>query len=97
MLSSIHEEEDLMLDKNTLCQKIKEIYPDIGDCGIDIRAEYDSSQERWTVYLKKEGRELKTFLEPGDAEQCMEGKQCVALGIEIEQLKDSIRRMPKDR
>lgn len=86
-----------MLDRNRLCEKIREIYPDIGECGIDIRAEYDEAQGRWTVHLKRGGRELKTFLEPGDAELCMEDKQCMALGIEIEQLKDSLQRMPKDR
>ncbi len=59
--------------------------------------EYDQEQNRWTVHLKKDRHELKTFLEPGDAEKCMEGKQCVSLSVEINQLKDSIQRMPKDR
>ena len=86
-----------MLDKNTLCKKIRDIYPDIGECGIDVKAEYDDAQSRWTVYLKKDAHELKTFLDPGDAEKCMEGKQCVSLAIEVNQLKDSIERMPKDR
>jgi len=46
------------------------------------------------VDLKKDKHELKTFLEEGDAEKCMEGKQCVSLGIEIAQLKANIERMP---
>ena len=86
-----------MLDKNTICEKIRDIYPDIGVCGIDVSVEYDDALNRWKVYLKKDAQELKTFLEPGDAEKCMEGKQCVNLAIEINQLKDSIERMPKDR
>ncbi len=86
-----------MLDKNALCEKIRDIYPDIGECGIDVDVEYDQDQNRWTVHLKKDEHELKTFLDPGDAEGCMEGRQCVSLGIEINQLKDSIQRMPKDR
>lgn len=86
-----------MLDKNTLCEKIREIYPDVGECGIDVDAVYDHEQNRWTVYLKKDRRELKTFLDPGDAEKCMEGRQCVSLAVEINQLKDSIQRMPRDR
>jgi len=44
--------------------------------------------------LKKNKYELKTFLEEGDAEMCMEGKQCVSLGIEIAQLRANIERMP---
>lgn len=86
-----------MLDKNTLCDKIREIYPDIGECGIDVNVEYDQEQKRWIVYLKQDRQELKTFLEPGDAEKCLEGKHCVSLSVEINQLKDSIQRMPKDR
>jgi len=86
-----------MLNKEVLCEKIRSIYPDIGECGIDVKAEFDDAQNRWIVYLRRDQRELKTFLDPGDAEKCMEGKQCVSLGIEINQLKDSLERMPKDR
>ena len=86
-----------MLNKKALCEKIQSIYPDIGECGIDIEVDYDSKRHRWTVLLKKNELELTTFLEPGDAEKCMKGKQCVSLAIEINQLKDSIDRMPKDR
>jgi hypothetical protein len=81
-----------MYDKEELCKKIKEIYPDIGECGIDIDVKFDEKQKAWVVHLKKDNRELKTFLEDTDAEQCMDGKQCVSLSIEINQLKDSIER-----
>jgi len=86
-----------MLDKKILCEKIREIYPDIGECGIKVDVDYDDVQSRWTVRLKKDGQDLVTYLEPGDAEKCLQGRQCVSLGIEIAQLKDSIQRMPKDR
>ena len=82
------------MNKEELCGKIKEIHTDIGECGIDLEVNWDKQQKRWVVDLKKDAKELKTFLEPGDAESCMEGKQCVGLGIEINQLKDSIDRMP---
>lgn len=81
------------MDKDQLCEKIKTLYPDIGECGIDVDVEYDSDQQRWTVDLKKDKHHLKTFLEPNDAELCMEGKQCVSLGIEIAQLKDNIQKI----
>jgi len=86
-----------MLTKEALCEKIRAIYPDVGACGIDVRAEYDATVQRWTVYLKRGQRQLKTYLEEGDAEKCMQGIQCIGLGIEINQLKDSIERMPRDR
>ena len=79
-----------MMDKNQLCQKIEQIYPKIGKCGINVSVSYDDDNERWKVHLKKDNKSLETFLEPGDAELCMEGRQCVSLGIEISQLKDNI-------
>jgi hypothetical protein len=82
-----------MVDKKQICEKIKEIYPDIGECGIDVMVDYDEAQKRWVVDLKKDHHELKTFLEPGDAEVCLEGKQCVSLGIEIAQLRDNIKKL----
>ena len=83
-----------MIEKEELCQKIVALYPDIGQCGIDINVEFDKDQNTWVVDLKKGTQELKTFLEEGDAEKCMDGKQCVSLGIEIAQLKGNIERMP---
>ena len=82
-----------MIDKNELCEKIVSIYPDIGQCGIEVQVQYEEKQKRWVVDLKKNGHELKTYLEDGDAEKCLEGIQCVSLGIEIAQLRSNIERM----
>ncbi|MFZ1955398.1 MAG: hypothetical protein WAU34_07875 [Desulfobacterales bacterium] len=86
-----------MYDKAELCEKIRSIYPDIGECGIDIDVNYDQDQNSWVVYLKKDKHELKTFLEDSDAERCLLGEKCVGLGIEIAQLRANIDRIPKDR
>jgi hypothetical protein len=90
--SGLCSQEDTMIDKAELCEKIRELYPDIGQCGIDIDVAYDQQQERWVVDLKKDNHRLKTFLEEGDAEFCLMGRQCVGLGIEIAQLRDNIQR-----
>ena len=86
-----------MIDKAELCEKIKSIYPDIGECGIDVDVDYDEDQRAWVVHLKQGGQQLKTFLEDGDAELCMLNKKCVKLSIEIAQLKGNIDRIPRDR
>ncbi len=85
-----------MIDKAQLCAKITELYPDIGECGIDIDVEYDNEKQAWVVDLKKDKFELKTFLEDGDADKCMLGQQCVSLGIEIAQLRTNIERLKND-
>ena len=82
-----------MYNKNELCEKIKGIYPDIGECGIDVDVEYNEGKKAWIVDLKKDNHELKTHLEPAEADQCMEGKQCVSLGLQVAQLKANIERM----
>jgi hypothetical protein len=82
-----------MVEKKELCEKIIQLYPDIGECGIDVDVDYDEEQKTWVVDLKRDHLKLKTFLEDGDAELCMEGKQCVSLGIEIAQLRDNIKKL----
>ncbi len=80
-----------MLDKKKLCAKIQQLYPGIGECGIDLTVDYDKRQNAWVVDLKKDNHELKHFLENPDADACMGGKQCVALGLEIAQLVKNIK------
>jgi len=82
-----------MIDKNQLCEKIRDIYPDIGECGVDINTEYDVENKRWVVGLTKGSHSLRTYLEDGDAEICLAGGQCVGLGIEVAQLKGNVERM----
>ena len=82
------------MNKNEICDKIKSLYPDIGECGIDIDVSYDDENRRWKIYLSKDDKSLDTYLEPDDAELCMSGKQCVSLGIEIKELKDNLEQRP---
>lgn len=79
-----------MHDQKELCNKIIELYPEIGECGINVDVEFDAAKKVWVIDLKKEKHELKHHLEIPDAEQCMEGKQCLSLGLEIAQLKKNI-------
>lgn len=79
-----------MHDKEELCKKIIDLYPEIGECGIDVNVDFDKKKNVWIVDLKKDAHELKHHLEIPDADNCMEGKQCVSLGLEIDQLRKNI-------
>lgn len=79
-----------MHDSKELCEKITSLYPDIGSCGIDVDVRYDKEKKSWVVDLKKDEHELKHYLDVSDADTCMDGKQCVSLGLEIAQLKKNI-------
>ena len=79
-----------MYTKEELCTKITEVFPDIGTCGIDVNVDYDDEKKAWVVDLQKDNHHLKTFLESDEAQMCIDGKQCVSLGLEIAQLRKNI-------
>lgn len=82
-----------MYSNQELCTRIKDVHPDIGECGIDIDVDYDEEKKAWVVDLKRGEKELKTYMEAEDADKCMDGKQCVGLGLQIAQLKDHIQQL----
>ena len=79
-----------MFNETQLCEKITSIYPEIGACGTDINVTYNQPEKAWVVHLKKGTHALDHFLDMMDANKCMEGKQCLALGLEIAQLRNNI-------
>jgi hypothetical protein len=81
-----------MYDKEELCKKITEIYPDIGECDIDVDVFYSTAKQTWIVELKKDGHTLQHHLAKHDAKDCIDGRQCTSLGLEIAQLKKNIKR-----
>jgi hypothetical protein len=79
-----------MHDKRELCDTIRSLYPELGECGINVDVEWSEDKRAWVVDLKKDHHELTTHLEPEDADGCMEGDKCVSLGLQIAQLKANI-------
>ena len=82
-----------MTTSKELCNKITEVFPDIGVCGIDLKVDYDETNKAWAVDLERNGHHLKTFLEIDEADSCVEGKQCVSLGLQVNQLRENIELM----
>ncbi len=80
-----------MHNKQELCNKIVGLYPEIGQCEIDIFVDWDNNKNVWVVDLKKDNHELQHYLEVPDADDCMDNKQCVSLGLEIAQLVKNIK------
>ena len=77
-----------MYSNEEICNKIKSIYPDIGECGIDVEVDFDKNQDSLVVYLRKDNKEIKHYLPNEDADACLMNQKCVALGVEIAQLRD---------
>jgi hypothetical protein len=80
-----------MHTKQELCNQIVALYPEIGQCDIDIMVDWDDNKNVWVVDLKKDNHELQHYLEVPDADDCMDNRQCVSLGLEIAQLVKNIK------
>ena len=74
-----------MYDKASLCKKIHDIYPEIGECEKDLNVAWDNERSVWEVSFKKNGQPIRHYLEEGDATPCLEAGQCIGLGIEFGQ------------
>jgi len=80
-----------MYDKDELCQKITALYPEVGKDDIDVDVFYSTAKKSWVVEMKSGTHTLRHHLGKNDAKDCMEGKQCVSLGLEIAQLMKNIQ------
>ena len=81
-----------MVNANEICQKIRSVFPDIGECGIDLHVNFEKEKNAWAVHLSKESHKLTTYLEIDDADNCLEKERCVGLGFQIAQLRNNISR-----
>lgn len=75
-------------ESKQLCEKISDLFPDIGKCGINLNVHFDEKENIHVVHMQKGDKVVKTFLEPEDVELCMKGKQCVSLGVHLAQFRD---------
>ncbi len=72
-------------EKSELAAKLKEMYPEIEEHNLDLDLEYKDSEQYWVIKLTKGDHRLHTLLNKSDADACMEGTQCVYLGVQIGQ------------
>lgn len=76
-----------MTTKQQLCTTIETIYPEIGCCDVDFRVDYSKDAKAWVVRYERDGHSLSTHVEDNDVDYCMEGDQCIPLGLQIGQLR----------
>ncbi|MDR3555173.1 MAG: hypothetical protein P4L55_10500 [Syntrophobacteraceae bacterium] len=73
------------VDSKTLESKIREMYPEIVQHDLSISLNFDEGTDSWIVKIFKGQHNLATHLEKKDAEACLEGIQCIYLGVQIGQ------------
>jgi hypothetical protein len=72
--------------------KILEMYPEIRKHGISVGLRFDEEKNAWVVKFRKDHHELETFLEKRDADECIDGKKCVYLGVQLGDFIDNFER-----
>ena len=72
-----------MADPASVAQSIAALYPEIARHGIAVDVAEDPATGAWLVTLRHGDNKLSTHLEKADAEACLAGVQCVALGVQI--------------
>ncbi|MBW2466881.1 MAG: hypothetical protein JRF02_06220 [Deltaproteobacteria bacterium] len=75
-----------MFNKNEVCQKITELNPDLGTCGVDIETYYSASKKSWIIVSKKGDHDIVHYLDKQDVKKCLDGVQCFSLGIDVAEL-----------
>ncbi|MFW5836881.1 MAG: hypothetical protein ACOCVM_02660 [Desulfovibrionaceae bacterium] len=75
----------MSVNKDDLAKKIREFYPEIDKFKLDMTLEYDDEAQAWSVVLSTGEHTLNTYVDPGDAEKCLEGVECVHLSHQIGQ------------
>lgn len=72
-----------MSDPNVLAQSISSLYPEIAKHGIAVSVAKDAATGDWLVTMTHGKHALSTHLAQKDAEDCLAGRQCVSLGVQI--------------
>lgn len=72
-------------NKAELAAKLKEMYPEIAKHGLDLDLDFKADKGYWLIMLSKGDHKLHTLLNKSDADACLDGTQCVYLGVQIGQ------------
>jgi hypothetical protein len=73
----------MSVDKNALAAKVREMYPEVDKYGIDLSVEFDKDQDSWLIKFHKGGNDLYTHISEKEAADCLDGVECVHLGVEL--------------
>ncbi len=71
------------LKPELLNSKLRDMYPQIEQHGLDLSLNFDKNEDEWLVTLIKGKHALSTHLARKDAEECLEGIRCLYLGFKI--------------
>ena len=74
-----------------LKDKIIRLYPEIEQNSVNVSLNFNDELKTYDVNMKKDRHELKTHLDTKDADDCMDGKQCVRLGVQLKEFIENFK------
>jgi hypothetical protein len=95
-MAALFRREGAMLMKHTIDEikaKIHEMYPKIDKHGVAATVTYDKAKKTYVLELKKGPHHLATYIDKADADKCMEGVECVHLGVQIGQFLENFKKV----
>ena len=75
----------------SLKDKIIELYPEIEQNNVSVSLKFNEELKTFDVNMKKDVHELITHLETQDADECMDGKKCIHLGVQLKEFIDNFK------
>ncbi len=68
-----------------LKNRIEELHPEIIQQGIVLNVSFSQEKSAYMLKFTKGRDDLVTYLDPKDADDCMDGRKCVNLSIQLTQ------------
>ena len=66
--------------------KIREFHPEIERNNMELSVSWDEAGQRYALKLSKSGETVGSYLDPKDANDCLAGKKCANLAVQVTQL-----------
>ncbi|MDH5202007.1 MAG: hypothetical protein OEZ31_09125 [Nitrospirota bacterium] len=79
-----------------LKKKLLEMYPEIKKHDISMGLDFSEAKNAYIIKFKKDVHELTTHLEKKDADDCMNGIECVYLGVQVSQFMKNFEIIEKE-
>ena len=86
--TSIKPEETITYTVEHLENMIYELYPEIVQHALNLSTIFDEDKNTYVLTFSRGDRELKTYLDKKDADECIGGKKCIHLGVQVAQFLD---------
>jgi hypothetical protein len=95
--TSMKKQEIMSYSIEGLEDMIYELHPEIVQHAMNLSASFDEDKNAYVLKFGRGGRELNTYLNKEDADECMGGKKCIHLGVQIAQFLDDFEHLASTR